>query len=69
MLIRRHKEMALKAKEEVAVPVVEEEIIEEVVIDYDSMTKQELKEQLDSKGIEYSHKDSKEKLLEILKLG
>ena len=57
---RYRREQALKQE-----TVSKKEIIE--VIDYEELTKAELKEMLDKKGIEYSDRDNKATLIELLK--
>ena len=58
---RRDQEAKLKAESTVS----KKEIVESV--DYEELTKAELKEMLDKKGIEYSDRDNKSKLIELLK--
>ena len=60
---RYRREQETKLKAEATVPKVE--IVE--TIDYEELTKAELKEMLDKKGIEYSDRDNKSKLIELLK--
>lgn len=57
---RYRREQALKQE-----TVSKKEIIE--VIDYEELTKAELKEILDERGIEYSDRDNKTTLIELLK--
>lgn len=57
---RYRREQALKQE-----TVSKKEIVESV--DYEELTKAELKEMLDEKGIEYSDRDNKSKLIELLK--
>ncbi len=58
---RREQEAKLKAEATVS----EKEIVEGV--DYEEMTRAELREMLDKKGIEYSDRDNKATLIELLK--
>lgn len=58
---RREQEARLKAEATVS----KKEIVE--TIDYEELTRAELKEMLDKKGIEYSDRDNKSKLIELLK--
>ncbi len=58
---RREQEAKLKAEETVS----KKETVE--TIDYEELTKAELKEMLDKKGIEYSDRDNKATLIELLK--
>ncbi len=58
---RREQEAKLKAEATVS----EKEIVEGV--DYEELTRAELKEMLDKKGIEYSDRDNKTTLIELLK--
>lgn len=58
---RREQEAKLKAEATVS----KMEIVE--TVDYEELTKAELKEMLDKKGIEYSDRDNKSKLIELLK--
>lgn len=57
---RYRREQALKQE-----TVSKKEIVE--VIDYEELTKAEIKEILDEKGIEYSDRDNKATLVELLK--
>lgn len=57
---RHRREQALKQE-----TVSKKEIVE--VVDYEEITRAELKEMLDKKGIEYSDRDNKAKLIELLK--
>lgn len=57
---RYRREKALKQE-----TVSKKEIVE--TIDYEELTKAELKEMLDKKGIEYSDRDNKATLIELLK--
>ena len=57
---RYRREQALKQE-----TVSKKEIVE--VVDYEEMTKAELKEMLDKKGIEYNDRDNKATLIELLK--
>ena len=57
---RYRREQALKQG-----TVSKKEIVE--VVDYEELTKAELKEMLDKKGIEYSDRDNKATLIELLK--
>ena len=57
---RYRREQALKKE-----TVSKKEIVE--VIDYEELTKAEIKEILDEKGIEYSDRDNKATLIELLK--
>ena len=59
---RYRREQAAKLKAEANVSKME--IVE--VVDYEELTKAELKEMLDKKGIEYSDRDNKAKLIELL---
>lgn len=54
-----------EAKMQSEATVSEMEIVE--TIDYEELTKAELKEMLDKKGIEYSDRDNKATLIELLK--
>lgn len=58
---RREQEAKLKAEATVS----KVEIVE--AVNYEEMTKAELKEMLDKKGIEYSDRDNKATLIELLK--
>ncbi len=58
---RREQETKLKA----VATVSEKEIVE--VVDYEEMTRAELKEMLDKKGIEYSDRDNRATLIELLR--
>lgn len=58
---RREQEARLKAEATVS----KMEIVE--TVDYEELTKAELKEMLDKKGIEYSDRDNKATLIELLK--
>ena len=58
---RREQEAKLKAE-----PTVSEMGIVEVV-DYDEMTKAEIMDLLKEKGIKFSDRDNKSKLIELLK--
>ena len=55
---RREQEAKLKAEPTVS---------KNVIVDYEEMTKAEIKEILDEKGIEYSDRDNKATLIELLK--
>lgn len=57
---RYRREQALKQE-----TVPEMEIVE--TIDYEELTRAELKEILDKKGIEYNDRDNKSTLIELLK--
>ena len=56
---RREQEAKLKAE-----PTVTKT---EIVVEYEEFTKAELKEILDGRGIEYSDRDNKATLIELLK--
>ena len=58
---RREQEARLKSEATVS----KMEIVE--VVNYEELTKAELKEMLDKKGIEYSDRDNKATLIELLK--
>jgi len=57
---RYRREQALKQE-----TVSKKEIVE--VVDYEELTRAELKEILDKKGIEYNDRDNKSTLIELLK--
>ena len=58
---RREQEAKLKAEATVS----KMEIVE--TVDYEELTKAEIREILDGKGIEYSDRDNKATLIELLK--
>ncbi len=60
---RYRREQATKLKAEATVS--KKEIVE--VVDYDEMTKAEIMDLLKEKGIKFSDRDSKSKLIELLK--
>lgn len=60
---RYRREQEAKMQSEATVSKME--IVE--AVNYEEMTKAELKEMLDKKGIEYSDRDNKATLIELLK--
>ena len=48
-------------------PLEKATVSEKAIVDYEEMTKAEIKEILDEKGIEYSDRDNKATLIELLK--
>lgn len=69
MILRRYKKEVSQVQSPENTPTIEKKV-ETVVdaIDYTDYTRAELKNILDEQGINYSERDSKTRLLEILEL-